>query len=81
MKLGKYVTAVMPVARSQICTAGVFQVNCGTDMTIQVDGKCDFSIFDILCRSAVQRQLTVEFYASEPQMFVGFPLTGSDALF
>ena len=39
MKLGKYVAAVMPVARSQICTAGVFQVNCGTDMTIQVDGK------------------------------------------
>ena len=42
MKLGKYVAAVMPVARSQICTAGVFQVTCGTDMTIQVDGKYKF---------------------------------------
>ena len=39
MKLGKYLPAVLPVARSQICTAGVFQVTCGTDMTIQVDGK------------------------------------------
>ena len=48
MKLGKYVAAVMPVARSQICTAGVFQVTCGTDMTIQVDGKLDFSLFQIL---------------------------------
>ena len=39
MKLGKFLPAVLPIARSQICTAGVFQVTCGIDMTIQVDGE------------------------------------------
>jgi len=35
--LGKYLPAVLPVARSQLCTAGVFQVTCNTDLSIQVD--------------------------------------------
>ena len=44
MKLGKFLPAVLPMARSQMCAAGVFQVTCGTDMTIQVDGKWEFDL-------------------------------------